>query len=52
MKILVAALVLALTVISSANAVLRPRRPHRTAPPSNRPGPGMEEFARKSISPN
>jgi hypothetical protein len=52
MKILVAALVLALTVISSANAVLRPRRPHRTAPPSNRAGSDMEEFARKSISPN
>jgi len=52
MKILVATLLLALAAVSSANAVLRPRRPHRTAPPSNRSGLGLEKFARQPILPN
>jgi hypothetical protein len=52
MKILVVTLLLALAAISSANAVLRPRRPHRTAPPSNRAGLDMAGFARQSILPN
>jgi hypothetical protein len=44
MKILVVTLLLALATISSANAVLRPRRPHRTAPPSDRSGLDNGQF--------
>jgi hypothetical protein len=33
MKILAAALLLALAFVSSAHAILRPRFPHRTHPP-------------------
>jgi hypothetical protein len=44
MKILALAFLLALVFASSANAFLRPRFPHRTAPPPNRDAGPVEDF--------
>jgi len=52
MKILAVALLLALMTVSPVHAFLRPRFPHRTAPPSNHSGMEMAEFAHPAVSPN